>query len=176
MYIWIGCKLPDDFERHVRTLCLKLNEECQLDTTAFLLPQHISLKISFETEEYEAILEALTTFLSVQRPFTVRIDNTEQNGNILWMPAEENATLQQLHEQLDNLLEECFCIPQHPFDKEFLFHSTLFIDENTEKVAKMRELLSQEVMAQELTVDIFLLGISETGKAGDYRIARQIKV
>ena len=47
MYVWIGCKLPESFEREIRTLCLKENDNLQLDTAAFELPQHISLKISF---------------------------------------------------------------------------------------------------------------------------------
>lgn len=176
MYVWIGCKLPESFEREIRSLCLKLNEELRLDTAAFSLPQHISLKISFETTEYEAVLNELTAFLSAQRPFTVRIENPSQNGNILWLPAEENDTLRQLHDRLDALLEDRFGIPQHAFDKSFLFHSTLFIDESAKKVSKMLECLKLYPVAQELTVDTFLLGLSETGKAGGYRVVRQVKV
>ena len=50
MYIWIGCKLPAGFEREVRTFCLEQNRDIGLNTVAFTLPQHISLKISFEAE------------------------------------------------------------------------------------------------------------------------------
>ena len=176
MYIWIGCKLPESFARDIRSLCLKQNEELGLDTAAFTLPQHISLKISFETEKYEAILEELFAFLSTQRPFAVRIGDPEQNGNILWLPAEENKTLRQLHDRLDKLLADRFGIPQHEFDKAFLFHSTLFIDSSTEKLAKMREALLPCPIDRELTVDTFLLGLSETGKAGSYYVVRQIQV
>ena len=176
MYIWIGCKLPENFETEIRSLCLKENEDLGLDTAAFTLPQHISLKISFESADFEAILEELSAFLASQRSFSVRIKEPEQNGNILWLPAEENETLRQLHDRLDSLLAERFGIPQHPFDKAFLFHSTLFIDSDRDKIAKMREALLSCPIARELTVSTFLLGLSESGKAGSYRVIRQIGV
>ena len=176
MCLWIGCKLPESFETEILSLCLKQNEALGLDTVAFSLPQHISLKISFETAANEAVLEALTAFLSEQKPFAVQIGDPSQNGNILWLPAAENSVLRQLHDRLDTLLETGFGIPRHPFDKAFLFHSTLFIDDDREKIAKMREALASCPIARSLTVDTFLLGISETGKAGTYRVVRQIQV
>jgi len=176
MYIWIGCKLPEAFEQEIRSLCLELNKSLQLDTTAFSLPQHISLKISFEAPQHETVLDALAAFLSAQPPFTVRIKNPSQNGNILWLSTEENDTLSQIHSRLDMLLEGHFDIPQHEFDKTFLFHSTLFIDNNTEKLAKMREALGKYAIARALNVNTFLLGLSETGKPGSYHVVRQIKV
>ena len=176
MYIWIGCRLPEHFEREIRALCLKENEELGLDTVAFSLPQHISLKISFETEKYEAVLDELAAFLSAQRPFSVRINDAAQAGNILWLPAEGSEVLRNLHDRLDTLLQDRFDIPQHPFDKAFLFHSTLFIDNRKEKIAKMLALLKNHPVARILTVDTFLLGVSETGKAGSYRVIRQIQV
>ena len=51
MYIWIGCQLPGSFEKELRSFCLAQNESLGLDTAAFALPQHISLKISFEALE-----------------------------------------------------------------------------------------------------------------------------
>ena len=176
MYIWIGCRLPEHFEREIRALCLKENEELGLDTVAFSLPQHISLKISFETEKYEAVLDELAAFLSAQRPFSVRINDAAQAGNILWLPAEGSEVLRNLHDRLDTLLEDRFDSPQHTFDKAFLFHSTLFIDESVEKISKMSEYLQDCSIARVLAVDTFLLGISETGKAGTYRVVRQVQV
>lgn len=176
MYLWAACKLPEAFEQEIRTVCLGLNREVGLDTVAFELPQHISLKISFQTEDPEAVADFLAGYLAKQKPFSVRISRAEQNGTILWLPAEENDTLRQLHAQLDALLEDRFGIPQHPFDKCFLFHSTLFMDSDEEKIRIMKGLLADYPMARELTVDTFLLGASETGKPGTCRIIREIKV
>lgn len=176
MFVWIGCKLPENFEQELRSLCLSQNERLGLDTVAFSLPQHISLKISFETEQPEAVLEALAAWLGEQKPFSVRVQNPEQAGKILWLPVAENPNLKRLHEGLDRCLEEKYGVAQHPFDKAFLFHSTLFMDEDVDKLAAMRRLLADYPMERELQVDTFLLGLSETGKAGSYRVVRQIKV
>ena len=176
MYIWTGCKLPEDFEASIRKRCLELNRDVGLDTVAFDLPQHVSLKISFPSEQYEEIIEYLECFLSKQSPFSLRIQKPEQAGGILWMPVEENRHLRQLHDQLDLKLEQQFGIPQHAFDKCFLFHSTLFVDPDTDRIAKMLQLLKDYPTERELQVDTFLLGLSETGKAGEYRVVKEIKV
>ena len=176
MYIWIGCKLPEEFEREIRNHCLALNQQICLDTAAFQLPQHVSLKISFETDRTEEVLEDLAQFAAKQSPFTVRIKGIERAGNILWMPVADNDRLRQLHDALDARLEHRFGIPQHEFDKCFLFHSTLFMDSGDEKLGKMQAALSDYAIARELVVDTFLLGQSATGKAGTYRVVREIKV
>ena len=176
MYIWAGCKLPGDFEADIRSCCLELNRNVGLDTVAFLLPQHVSLKISFQSEKYDEILDYLEDYLSRQSPFSLHIQAPEQAGSILWMPVVENHHLRQLHDSLDLKLEQRFGIPQHAFDKCFLFHSTLFMDPDTDKIAKMRRLLEPYPIERELQVDTFLLGLSETGKPGECRIVREIKV
>lgn len=176
MFLWIGCKLPAEFEKEIRAFCLEKNGQIGLDTVAFSLPQHISLKISFDTDRPEEILEDLSHFAAGQSPFSVRLLGAEQAGNILWLPVEENTRLRQLHDALDARLESRFGIPQHQFDKCFLFHSTLFMDRDAEKLAKMQAALADYPITRELKVDAFLLGMSETGKPGTCRIVREIKV
>lgn len=176
MYIWIGCQLPEEFETEIRSYCLEQNAQINLDAVAFVLPQHISLKISFQTDRTGEVLEDLAQFLSAQSPLTVQIAGAEQAGNILWMPIAENDSLRWLHQQLDTRLEQRFQVPQHEFDRCFLFHSTLFIDPDEEKLAKMAERLAAYPVARELQVDTFLLGLSETGKPGTYRVVRQIRL
>ena len=176
MYLWVGCKLPESFEQEIRIRCMNLNRQIGLDSVAFELPQHISLKISFQTDCPAEVLADLETYLAVQKPFSVDILTVEQFEHILWLTVAENETLILLHRELDTLLEQQFAIPQHAFDKCFQFHSTLFMDADTEKVAQMRAALAEYPFARKLPVDTFLLGLSETGKPGDYHIVRQIKV
>lgn len=176
MYIWVGCKLPEDFERKIRSLCLEQNKSLGLNTAAFSLPQHVSLKISFQSERYKEILDFLEAFLSGQSTFSLRIQGAAQEGNILWLPVAENETLRRLHDQLDTELEQHFSIPQHPFDKCFLFHSTLFMDDDTDKLSQMCQRLKKLPIEQDLQVDTFLLGLSENNKPGEYRIVRQIQI
>ena len=176
MYLWVGCKLPEAFECEIRQHCLVLNAQVGLDTVAFELPQHISLKISFQTDCVADVLDDLAAFCAAQKAFSARLLPAEQSGNILWMPVAENAQLQQLHDELDVRLEDRFGIPQHEFDKCFLFHSTLFMDADAQKIAQMERLLADYPLSGELRVDTFLLGVSETGKPGTCRIVREIKV
>ena len=174
MHIWIGCKLPEEFEREIRVFCLEKNQELGLDPVAFSLPQHISLKISFETERTAEILEDLVGLLSLQPSFRVEIRGIEQNGNILWMTVGENETLRRLHEKLDDHLGNRFGIAQHLFDTCFQFHSTLFIDPDREKIGKMGETLTDVDLPRELMVERILIGTSASGKAGTYSVVRRI--
>lgn len=176
MYIWIGCQLPKDFEEAVRSHCTALNNGIGLGTVAFCLPQHVSLKISFQSDRCREILDYLIGFFETQLPFSLHIQPAEQNGNILWIPVKDNLHLQQLHEQLDTQLQQYFGIPRHHFDTCFQFHSTLFMDSDTDKLSRMHQLLQNFPATQELHIDTFLIGISETGKLGQYRVIRKIKV
>ena len=176
MYLWVGCCLPEEFAREIRGACLERNVDLGLSMAALELPQHISLKISFRTDDPGRVTEDLTEYLSARQPFRVRLTGAEQVGQILWMTVEENATLRQLHEELDVRLASRFGVEQHPFDKCFIFHSTLFMDPDTEKIGRMQQMLENYPIARELEVDTFLLGQSESGQPGDYRIIRRIKV
>ncbi len=83
--------------------------------------------------------------------------------------------LQRLHRELDQNLQSQFGIPQHEFDKCFQFHSTLFMDTDGAKLDRMRQALPIAIPCT-LTVDTFLLGASETGAPGSYRVLREISV
>ena len=50
MYIWIGCDISPRFTEF-REKIIALSDELGLDKTVFNFPQHISLKIVFDTEE-----------------------------------------------------------------------------------------------------------------------------
>ena len=176
MFLWIGCKLPADYEKEVRSYCLEKNKSIGLNTLPFSLPQHISLKISFESACTDQIVEYLKVFFAQQKPFFVHIVGIEQMGQILWLTVEENPILQQLHESLDQQLEKLFKVEQHPFDKAFQFHSTLFMDEDGEKIRKMAAMLAGCPFARELMVDTIVLGTSESGKPGSYHVIAEIKL
>lgn len=176
MYIWTGCKLPEDFEYALRQRCLQSNEIPGLDASGFSLPQHISLKQSFDTNaDIGPIMDAIEALLRQERPFYVNPSVIEQQYHCLWVSFEENEVLSRLHSRLDTLLSDRFGIPQHLYDRYFQFHSTLFLGE-PENLQQMRVILSDFQLPQQLKVDTFLLGVSETGKSGSYRVVRTVKV
>ena len=176
MYIWIGCGLPAEFEREIRARCERECGALVLDAVAFTLPQHISLKISFDAgEEYEAVLDALEDILHREEKFYVNPLSLEVMGNILWITFRENGTLRRLHGMLDEQLQQRFAIGQHPFDLDFRFHSTLYFGD-TERLGLACQRLAGFPIPEKLLVDTFLLGISPDGSPGSYRVVRQVKV
>ncbi len=175
MFLWIGCKLPESFSSELRAHCYRAEHFPQLDTSGFTLPQHISLKISFEVEQADGIVSFLGELLGRQQPFSVHPRQVAREGGILWISFAENAPLKKLHNLLDRELLQNFSIRQHPFDKEFLFHSTLFMGP-PELLEQTKRHMDSLPLPQELPIDTFLIGISETGKSGSYRVIREIKV
>ena len=176
MYVWVGCKLPEDFSAPLRGHCLELNQAIGLNTAPFSLPQHISLKISFDAgTDYDPIVHWLKAELSKEHSFYVNLHSPEQMGSILWLPVAENSHLAALHQKLDEELQRHFGIPQHPFDREFLFHSTLFMDEDTEKLSCMTAELSSLTFPQPLKIDTFLIGLSRDRKS-DFQIVAEVNI
>lgn len=176
MHIWIGCLLPEEFEKALRGVCTPLGQEFGLDAVAFSLPQHISLKISFPYNgDVQALLDYLTELLKNQPSFTVHPKPIERQGNILWIPFAESGQLQQLHNLLDTKLKKDHSVPQHIFDKAFLFHSTLFFGPE-EPLEQARQALQSFPIPQELRVSVFVIGTSETGQPGTYRVVRSISL
>ena len=175
MYIWIACLLPEDFEKEVRSACMAVNQAFGISTTAFTLPQHISLKISFKVDDnrMEAVVQTIESILSKEDRFYVNLMPAERQEHILWMPAEDNSTLTRLHKVLDAQLAEKHNIAQHPFDHAFLFHSTLFLD--TRPIPQeMEQRLKKLPLPARLLIRNFCIGISPDGTPGSYRIVRQI--
>ena len=176
MYFCTGCKLPEDFEASIRGKCLELNRDVGLDTSGFSLPQHISLKISFDAgDRYPQVLDAIGHLLRREPPITVHPTAIESHGGILWITFRENAQLRRLHNLLDRELEREFGIRQHLFDKAFLFHSALFVG-NEQDIREMGEKLADYPLPESLEIDTFAQGLSEVGKSGTYRVVREIKV
>ncbi len=174
MYIWVGCKLPERFEKEIRAKCLTENERIGLSTDALYLPQHISLKISFPTDRGEEILAWLRAYLGEQAAFRVELTAMEQVPGVLWLKVAENAVLERMHRELDENLLHLFGVEQHAYDRCFLFHSSLFVDPDGQKLTAMARALEELVLPESLPVDAFLLGGSPDGKPGNFCVLEEI--
>lgn len=176
MYIWIGCELPKEFELELRDMCLEASEGLELDFACFTLPQHISLKISFDAgQNYEPVLDFIEEVLRKEKRFYVNPKEPEQAGSILWLAFRESGTLRRLHNILDRDLKRRFGVPQHLFDKAFAFHSTLAMG-SAEEITAYKARLTGLELPERLEIRAFLLGISESGKAGTYRVVRRTEL
>ena len=177
MFVWIAVDASEALAQ-VRQEALRLNKTLGLSKVAFTLPQHISLKISFPVadELFDAAVDAAETFLQRCRPFPVQVRGVERMGSILWLAMEDNPVLTALHDGLDRMMEAQFSAPQHPLDKRFRFHSTLFMDSDAARVAQMQELLRTVDVPGAFVAEKFLIGCSAEGTAGTYRVIREISV
>ena len=173
MYIWIGCAVPEDIAAPLRAYCLECNRSLGLSTVAFTLPQHISLKISFSVDEPEPVLDYLESTLSLQSRFEAGFTEVSRLGSILWCSVDQNPRLQQLHQQLDTLLQTHWGVTPHPFDLDFQFHSTLFLDSDEGKLEQMCSLLQRYPLPETFPVTTCLLGTSPDGTPGSYQVVRK---
>ena len=173
MYIWIGCAVPEDIAAPLRAYCRECNQGLCLSTVAFALPQHISLKISFSVPEPEPVLTFLEEILSKECRFEAGFAEISKLGNILWCGIRENPRMPQLHQQLDTLLQTHWGVTPHPFDLDFQFHSTLFLDSDEGKLEQMCSLLQHYPLPETFPVTTCLLGTSPDGTPGSYQVVRK---
>lgn len=174
MFIWVGCDINSKFYEF-RENVKQFNEELQLDDGSLRLPQHISLKISFELEEGLArhCMKDMVEFLKNVKPFTVRTGDLEIHENILWLRIEECAELKYLHDELDEI-GVSYAVKRHEYDKNFIFHTTVIMDGDGEKLKKMYDKVSTLSYPEEIKINTFLVGRSEDNV--NFKVERRIKV
>ena len=143
MYIWIACDLSDSLGK-VREECLALNKSVGANEVAFSLPQHISLKISFSVDDslLENAISDIRGYFEATESFSIAGPVLERAGNIVWLRFGEESTLVKMHADFDEMMLTKYGVTQHEFDKSFAFHSTLFIDENKEKLELIYDKIS----------------------------------
>lgn len=174
MKVWVGCDINSRFLEY-REKVKELNGDLGLCLSSFDLPQHISLKISFEADEEVAkhCIKDMIEFLKTIKPFSVKIEGLELHDSIIWLRMQENQTLTALHDELDQI-GISYAIKQNALDKQFIFHTTIIMDENEENAGKMIERLKGVAYPEELKINTFLIGHSIDDKT--YKVDRRIKI
>lgn len=174
MYIWIGCDISPRFIEF-REKAKNLSEELGLSQTAYNFPQHISLKITFETEEEIAkhCIKDVIELLKAEKPFTAKIHGLEKVDGIVWLRFEENEQLKHLHTELDEI-GKSYAVKPHKFDKEFIFHSTAAMDEDNAKLDIFFEKFKDTPYPDEVKINTFLVAHSYDNV--DFKVDRRIKV
>ena len=77
MYIWIGLVFNKNDEDNIRNICRQINKEYNLSELSFTLPQHISVKTSFVSNDY------------------IEIKDVKFNDELLTIEEDEETELQQ---------------------------------------------------------------------------------
>ena len=174
MYIWTGLVFNKNDEASIREICKEINKKYKLNENSFTLPQHISLKISFDAKEYEDIIEYVKSILENQMKIRVKIIGISKiNNGVIWLDAEENQELRKIHNLLNEKLKEKYDVSLASFDGEkFKFHSTLFQDKSIcdEHEPLIKELIDKIIFPFEIEMNEINFGISEVCEVGTFKV------
>ncbi len=174
MYLWVGAVFDSEAENEIRSITNKLNENYNLSTVAFSLPQHISLKISFECDDYVRVIDFTKSQFADLCAFDVEINDVSKiNGSLIWLDIGENEVLRKIHNLLNDSLLKEFGIPLKSFDgDEFKFHSTLFFDSNIDEnhQALIDDFKKQFLLPRKYQIKEINFGIAETLTAGEFTV------
>lgn len=174
MFIWTGCDINPKFIEF-RERIKEINAEFGLSGYALNFPQHISLKISFGMDEALAkhCIKDIIELLKAAKPFTAKVGGYELRDGIIWLKIEENEQLAALHKELDEIAVS-YAVKPHALDKQYIFHSTVAMDEDAGKLAAAFEKIKEIPYPEELKINTFLVGHSQDNT--EYKVDRRIKV
>ena len=177
MYIWIGIDVNDQLEA-LRSRGKEIEDKIGFSNSCYTLPYHISLKISFEVDNdiYSQVIMDILNYYNTINPFELDVRGIENEGTIAWIRMKENHILNQIHDDLDLLLLNKYGIPRHEYDLDYKFHTTLFMDSNSEKVMMAYDQIKGFELPKTLMVNKMLIGSSETGALGTFKITHNVKI
>jgi len=180
MYFCIAGILENEAQNVIRERFLLINQKYDIGVTSVLLPQHISLKITFKTEEVELLKNYFDAFadslkkIEIQFTHMELIKLTEGNSEtgILWYRVMENKELRNIHNRLNDDLSQLLGITNSRFDgNQFMFHSTICYGKKTfdeYKVIHEKEKDSfKEYEAKLLEIGLFACH-DDAGSAGTF--------
>ena len=179
MYVWIGLILNETYEKSIRSICRNVNKKYLVNEQSFTLPQHISLKTSFFSDDYKKIIEYISSLYENNKKMALSVQNiTMLSNKVIWLDILETNQLREMHDILNKELNNRFNIPLSGFDGEkFKFHSTLFqeLEENKNIVPLYNDLKEKIKCPLNVEIDRVCIGLSEIGKVGTYKVVKDIK-
>ncbi len=177
MFVWTGINIEDQLPE-LKLIKNEIEEKLGIIDTVVNLPLHISLKISFEVADdvYPDVIGAVLDFYKTLLPITIEAQGIEREGGIVWLTFKENEKIADVHNRLTSLMQERFGIPPHKFDLEFKYHTTLFLGLMEDKLAAAYELVKNAPIPSVITLDNPVIGTSESGLAGTYKIIHSHKI
>ncbi len=175
MYIWVAIDVNEQVGQ-LREKAENYVSTHGLSSPTLTLPFHISLKISFQIPDNrcQEAMQDIREFLKSLKPFSIVAREIEQNGPIIWIAMEENTELTYIHKRLDEMLLEKYGVAQHAFDKAFLFHTSVLMIDHEEQLLRAFHTMKDSNIPKVLKAETFIIGSSETGQAGTYRVNEEI--
>ena len=170
MYLWTALYIEDNLEE-VRDRAITIGEETGVKCPVNFIPLHVSLKISFKIDDskQDKCLKLITDYLSTVGPFSMEVKGYEHAPGVIWIRMNENERLAEIHSHLDELVSREFGVKPDALDLVFIYHCTLFFDEDS-KLDLAMEKISKVPLPGKIHARDFLIGASEDGLPGTYSI------
>lgn len=175
-HIWLGIDVEEPLQG-IKPRLSAAERAAGIIHSNLTLPLHISLKISFPAagERAKALVEMAEAYFRSLKPFEIEVAGVEYHETIAWIRMKENEALNRIHNELNDRLYRGFGIPLHAYDKDFLFHTTLCLDEDPSKARAVYEVFKDVALPAVLRARRFLIGASPDGSLGSYRVIRQVE-
>ncbi len=175
MYVWTAVNVDGQLEE-IKKEAQRIEKEIGFENSAFDLPSHISLKISFPVDAADEarVVETILAYYKTLKPFSVHVAGIEVEDTIVWIRIEETDVLHKIHSDLDEILLEKHGITPHRFDLDFKFHSTLFLDSDKEKIISAYNQVKDSEIPSLLCANQLIIGTSQSGKIGTYRVTHSV--
>jgi len=176
MFIWTAIDI-DEYLIPQKEIVKELENKLSFElVNATSLPFHISLKITAKINDlYEnEIRKDIIDIYNNIHPFVIELDKVEIIGSIVWIKAKENKSLIELHDALCHLFKDKYGIELDKFDYDFIYHTTLVLDNDIDKVLKAYNMLKDISLPKEVFARKFIIGSSKTGVLGTYKVDQEI--
>ena len=141
------------------------------------LPLHISLKMSFPMPDDRAgdVLDRLEGFYRGEAPLRADVRGIEREQTIVWLRMADSDALRGLHDRLLAMLRAEYGVEPHEYDLDYIFHTTLFMDDDREKITRAYAAIKDIPVPKALRLNRFVIGASPTGALGTYRVLRVVE-
>lgn len=177
MYVWTGINI-DSQVADIKPCVKAIEESIGFDNSIFTLPFHISLKISFKVDDeiYPEVINTILDYYKTLEPFDIEVSGIEIENTIVWIRMKEDLNINRIHDDLDRILMEKYGVPRHEYDLDYKFHTTLFMDSDEAKIAAAYEQIRDAKVPASLRADKLLIGASDSGALGSYKVTHNIEI
>lgn len=177
MYIWVGVEVESQIAE-IKKSAFEIEKKIGFENSNFTLPMHISLKISFPVNDSVAndVIYDIEQLYYGITPFEIDVDRIECYENISWIRYKQNDKIDEIHDRLNAMLFEKYGVGLHEYDCDYKFHTTLFMENNEEKIRMAYEMIKNVYLPKMISVNKLLIGVSESGKLGSYRVFREVNI
>ena len=157
--MWTSVTLKQEDINIIKNICIDNTNDLRLSDRFFRFPLHISLKRTYYVEDYLIVKKEIKKLLDSYSDIVIDRLYPYKNKGMLWLRINNENTLIDLHNKLDNLLLDKFNIPIDEFDKNYVPHITLYRDDE-DKIDILYERLKDKLILNNISIDKYALGTS----------------